>query len=47
MALDYQMHREDLASKKQIAEQTRQANIQKAQAQSIGRAFERNDKAAQ
>jgi len=46
MALDYRMHREDIASREQVAAHNARANIQKAQAQSIGKAFEKNEKAA-
>jgi hypothetical protein len=47
MALDYQMHREDLESREAVAARNAQASVQKAQAASIGRALEKNDRAAQ
>lgn len=47
MGLEYQMHAEDLASKEQIAEQNARASVQKAEAASIGKQFERNDRQAQ
>jgi hypothetical protein len=42
MALDYQMHREDLESREAVAARNAQASVQKAQAQSIGKQLERN-----
>jgi hypothetical protein len=47
MALDYQMHREDLESREAVAARNAQASVQKAQATSIGRAFEKNDRQVQ
>lgn len=45
MALDYRMHREDIAASQQQARENNKANIQREQARSIGKAFEKNDKA--
>src|SRR5690606_7588297 len=45
MALDYRMHREDIESREAVAERNQQASIQKAQAQSIGKALEKNERA--
>lgn len=39
--------REEIASRERIAEASREASVQQAQATSIGRAFEKNDKAAE
>lgn len=43
MALEYQMHREDIESREQIAEANQRAAVQKAEAASVGKAFERRD----
>jgi hypothetical protein len=43
LALDYQMHREDIESREAIAENNQRAAIQKAEAQSVGKAFEGRD----
>lgn len=45
IAVNAQLTREEIASRERIAAHNAQANIQKAQAQSIGKAFEKNDKA--
>lgn len=47
MAMDYQMHAEELASREAVAAANQQASIQKAHAQSVGRALERNERGAQ
>jgi hypothetical protein len=47
MAVDVQMTREEIASRERIAEAGREASIQQAQASSIGKAFEKNDKEAE
>ena len=44
MQLDYLMHQQDLAARQQQAREAHQANIQRAQAQSIGKALERNER---
>lgn len=46
MDLEYVMHREDIASREQVAAHNAQVAVQKAQAQSIGKAFEKNERAA-
>jgi hypothetical protein len=43
MMLDYQMHREDIESREAVAVAGHEAAIQKAEAQSVGKAFERRD----
>jgi hypothetical protein len=47
MGLEYQMHREDLDSREQIAEDNARASVQKAEAASIGKQFAQNDRQAQ
>ncbi|MNL80317.1 hypothetical protein D3C87_2071380 [compost metagenome] len=47
MAVDVQMKREEIASRERIAAASREASIQQAQAASIGKQFEKNDKAAE
>lgn len=47
LATDVQMTREEIASRERIAAAGREASIQQAKANSIGKAFERNDKAAE
>lgn len=47
MAVDVQMNREDIASRERIAAASREASIQQAQAASIGKALEKNEKAAE
>lgn len=43
LALNYQMHQEDLQSREVVASENRQANVEKAQATSIGKALEKNE----
>jgi len=45
MALEYTMHREDLAARQQQAREANQAAIQREQARSVGKALEKNDRA--
>jgi len=47
MAVDVQIKREEIASRERIAAAGHQASIQQARAASIGKAFEKNDKAEQ
>jgi hypothetical protein len=47
MAVDVQMNREEIASRERIAAASHEASIQQAKAASIGKAFEKNDKAAE
>lgn len=47
MAVDVQMTREEIASRERIAAANQRTSVQKAQAQSIGRAFEKNERAGQ
>ncbi|MGN6535200.1 MAG: portal protein [Mesorhizobium sp.] len=42
MQLDYVMHREDIAARQQQAREANQANIQREQARSVGKALEKN-----
>lgn len=47
LAVEAQLTREEIASRERIAAASHEASIQQAQANSIGRAFEKNDKAAE
>lgn len=44
MALEYRMHREDIAAQQQRDQMNNQANIQREQARSVGKAFEKNER---
>ena len=46
MTLDYTMHQQDLQSREQVAAHNARMSVQKAQAASIGKAFEKNDRQA-